>query len=231
MILNQPETLSGIAQVSFEPQRIDYSAPQASGKQGGVQAGWPLWAAQFDIDRSDPASADLWRAFFARLRGRIRRFYAYDTTRRRPLAHRFDLLTLIRAGGGAFNGAATSWSQSIDADGEAAVTLNGLPAGMALSIGDYIGFKWDAAGAVSGSYERRTLARVVLPSVADGAGQVVATVEPPLNTNLVPAGAIAHLDDPMCVMQQVTEGSQLGPVVEANILSGATIIAVQDLRP
>lgn len=231
MILNQPETLSGIAGVSFEPQRIDYAAPQASGRQGGVQAGWPLWGARFDIDRSDPEAADIWRAFFARLRGRIRRFYGYDTTRRRPLAHRFDLLTLTRAGGGAFNGAATSWSQSIDANGEATITLNGLPAGLTLSLGDYIGLKWDAAGAVIGSYERRTMARAVLPAVANSSGQAVVTVEPPLNTALVPAGAIAHLDNPVCVMQLVPDSSQLGPIVEAGVLSGATVIAVQDLRP
>lgn len=230
MILDQPITLSGITRVSFEPQRIDYGAPQASGKQGGVQAGWPLWGARFEIDRSDPEACDLWRAFIARLRGRIRRFYGYDPTRRRPLAHRFDLLTLTRAGGGAFDGSATSWSQSIDSDGEASVTLNGLPAGLQLSIGDYIGFKWDAEGAVSGSYERRTMARAVLPATANASGVAVVRVEPPVNASVFPPGVVAHLDNPVCVMQLVPEQTELGPVVEAGVLSGATITAIQDLR-
>lgn len=231
MILDQPQTLSGIAQVSFEPERIDYGAPQASGKQGGVQAGWPLWATRFDIDKSDPASADILRAFFARMRGRIRRFYGYDTTRTRPLAHRFDLLTLTRAGGGAFDGSATSWSQAIDSDDDATVTLNGLPAGLQLSIGDYIGFKWDAEGAEEGSYERRALTRVVVAATANASGVAAPVCEPPLNPDVVPEGAIAYLDNPTCVMQLVPEQSQLGPIVGPGVLSGATIIAVQDLQP
>lgn len=231
MILDQPDTLSGIAQVSFQIQRTDFAAPQANGRQGGVQAGWPLWGARFDIDRSDPDSADLWRAFFSRLRGRIRRFYGCDPTRMRPLAHRFDLLSLTRAGGGAFDGSATSWSQAIDADGEARITLTGLPAGLTLSVTDYIGFKWDAAGAPAGSHERRTMAQVVVPSVANASGQLTAIVEPPIDTDIVPANAVAHLDDPKCVMQLVPDQSQLGPIVSGGVLGGATIVAIQDLRP
>lgn len=231
MILDQPQTASGIAQVKFDIARVDYDAPQASGKQGGVQAGFPKWLARFEIERSDPEAADIWTTFFDRLRGRIRRFYGYDPTRRRPLAHRFDLLTLTRAGGGAFNGAATSWSQSIDANGDAQLTLNGLPAGLTLSRRDYIGFKWDAEAAEASSFERRTLARVVVPTVASAGGVAVVTVEPPLDTNLVPAGAIAHLDNPMCVMQLVPDQSELGPIIGPGVLEGGTVIAVQDLRP
>jgi len=231
MILTLPETLSGIAEVSFEIERIDYGAPQAGGKQGGVQAGFPLWRAVMQIERSDPTSADLWRAFAARLRGRIRRFYCWDTTRPFPLDYRFGFAGLTRAAGGAFDGSATSWSQAIDSDGEAAVTLNGLPAGMTLQAGDYIGLKWDASGASAGSYERRTLARAVLPATANGSGVAVITVEPPLNTALVPSGAVAHLDNPRCVMQLIPERSDVGPIVGPGLLSGAKLEAIQDLRP
>jgi len=218
MILPLPETLSGIAQVSFEPQRIDYGAPEASGRQGGVQAGWPLWGALYQIDRSDPQSADEWRAFLARLRGRIRRFYAWDTTRPLPLAYAFGL----PAG---FDGAASDWSQSIDADGDAQLTLEGLPAGFEISLGDYVGFKWGSG------FERRTMARAVLPATANGSGTAAVTVEPPLDTALVPTDATAHFDQPRCVMQLVPDNSELGPIVEAGVLAGGTIAAIQDLRP
>lgn len=231
MILDQPETPSGIARVSFDIERVDYAAPEASGRQGGVQAGWPLWAARFEIERVDAASADLWRAFLARLRGRIRRFYGFDPTRRFPLTCRFGFAGLVRAGTStAFDGSATSWSQTITADGDAEITLNGLPAGLVLSVGDYVGFKWDADGAAEGSFERRTLVRAVLPATANASGVAVVTAEPPLNTALVPAGAIAHLDNPKCVMQLVPEDSQTGPIGAGGILGGATITAVQDLR-
>lgn len=229
MILTLPD--APIARVSFEPQRIDFAAPEASGRQGGVQAGWPLWGARFELDRSDPDSGDLWRAFLARLRGRIRRFYAWDITRPFPLAYRGGFAGLNRAGGGAFDGSATSWSQSIDANGEARITLNGLPAGLQISTGDYVGLRWDAAGAGAGNMMRRTMARAVLPATATGAGQALVTVEPPLDTALVPAGAIAHLDNPRCVMQLVPEDSNLGPISTGRALGGGTIVAIQDLRP
>lgn len=232
MILTQPSTPSGIARVRFDIERVDYAAPEASGRQGGVQAGWPIWAARYEIDRSDPDSADLWQAFFDRLRGRIRRFYAIDPKRRLPKLYRFGFGGLVRAGTAtAFDGTATSWSQAIDANGNALITLNGLPAGLVLSVGDMIGFRWDAAGAGAGNMMRRTIARAVLPATATGAGQAQVTVEAPLNTALVPAGAIAHLNDPAAVMQLVPEDSSLGPVGASGILSGAAIVAVQDLRP
>lgn len=231
MILSQPDTLSGIARVRFEIARVDYAAPEASGRQGGVQAGFPLWLARFELDRSDPVSADLWQAFFDRIRGRIRRFYGYDPTRAFPLAYRFGFAGLVRAGTStAFPGSATSWSQTVTADGDGQITLNGLPAGLVINVGDYIGFKWDAAGADAGSHERRTLTRAVLPATANGSGVAVVTAEPPINTALVPSGAIAHLDNPACVMQLVPEESELGPIGAGGILAGGTITAIQDLR-
>jgi hypothetical protein len=231
MILTQPDTPSGIARVRFRIERIDYAAPEASGRQGGVQAGWPLWFARFEIDRSDPDSADLWQAFFDRLRGRQRRFYAIDPTRRFPKNYRFGFAGLVRAGTSTpFDGTATSWSQAIDANGNALMTLNGLPAGLQIAVGDMIGLRWDAAGAGAGNMMRRTIARAVLPATANGAGQAQVTIEPPINTALVPGGAIAHFDNPACVMQLVPEESDLGPIGPAAVLSGGAITAVQDLR-
>lgn len=231
MILSQPDTPSGIARVRFEIQRVDFAAPEASGRQGGVQAGFPLWAARYELERSDPDSADLWQAFFDRLRGRIRRFYAIDPTRRFPKLYRFGFAGLVRAGSAtAFDGTATSWSQAIDAQGNALLTLNGLPAGFQISIGDMIGFRWDAAGQGAGNMMRRTLARAVLPATARGAGQAQVTVEPPLNTSLVPAGAIAHFNNPAAVMQLLPEDSNLGLIGTGGVLSGGAITAIQDLR-
>jgi hypothetical protein len=232
MILPYPETPAGTARVRMEIQRIDFAAPEASGRQGGVQAGFPLWLARFEIDRVDPDSADLWQAFFDRLRGRIRRFYAIDPKRRMPKLYRFGFAGLVRAGTAtAFTGAATSWSQSIDADGNALLTVNGLPAGYQISTGDLIGFRWDAAGAGAGNMMRRTMARAVLPATATVGGQAQMMIEPPLNTALVPAGAIAHFDNPACVMQLIPEESELGPIGSGGILAGGSITAIQDLRP
>ncbi|MFN3990058.1 MAG: hypothetical protein ACK4IS_07350 [Erythrobacter sp.] len=231
MILTLPETPSGIARVRFEIERVDFAAPQAGGRQGGVQAGWPLWAARFELDRSDPESADLWRAFFARLRGRIRRFYCWDPTRTFPRAYRGGFGGMTRAVGGAFDGSALGWSQTIITGGDARVALTGLPAGLAISVGDYIGWRWDAAGSAAGTFERRTMARAVLPTTAGAGGVAQVIVEPPLDPLVVPAGATAHLDNPRCVMQLVPEESELGPIGVGAALGGGAITAIQDLRP
>lgn len=229
--LPMPDLPSGIARVSLEVERVDYAAPEASGRQGGVQAGWPLWMATFELDRVDPESADLWRGFVARLRGRQRLFLASDPTRLYPRSRRRGFAGMTRPNGAAFAGSATAWAQNIDADGNADIGLTGLPAGLALSVGDFIGFKWDAAGAAAGSYGRRTMARVVVPGVASGAGAVTVGVEPPLDMLVVPAGAVAHLDKPACLMRQIPDKSSIGSIGTGSALSGAVLVAGQDLRP
>lgn len=231
MILTLPQTPSGIARVNFDIERVDFGAPQAGGRQGGVQAGWPLWQARFELDRVDPESADLWRAFFARLRGRIRRFYSWDVTRPFPLKYRGGFAGLNRAAGGAFDGSALGWSQTIITGGDARLALTGLPVGLEISVGDYIGFKWDAAGAAAGSFERRTMSRAVLATTAGGGGVAQIIVEPPIDPRVVPAGAIAHFDNPRCVMQLIPEESELGPIGTGAALGGGAILAIQDLRP
>lgn len=229
--LPMPSLPAGIARVQFEPERVDYAAPEASGRQGGVQAGWPLWTATFELDQVDSESADLWRAFVARLRGRQRLFLGIDPTRRFPRAAPRGFAGLVRAGGGAFDGSALGWAQNIDADGNAAIGLTGLPANFPLAAGDFIGWKWDAAGSAAGSYDRRTMARVVVPAVASAGGGITATVEPPIDTLVVPPGAVAHLDNPACLMRQLPDRSSIGAIGAGGALSGATLVAAQDLRP
>ncbi len=220
-----PEAPAGVARVQFEPERVDYAAPEASGRQGGVQAGWPLWAATWEIDPSDPASADLWRAFLARLRGRLRRFHAGDTNRPFPRLYPVGFAAIP-----GFGGSASGWSQAIDGDGNSLITLNGLPAGLQLSIGDYIGWKWDVPAGPPANRWRRTMARLVAPATASGGGVLTAMVEPPIDPRVVPSLAIAHLDRPLCTMQLIPEKSSLGPIGRGGAIGGATLVAIQDLR-
>ena len=232
MILDFPNVPEGLASIEFKPERIDFASPEAGGRQGGVQAGWPLWMARLEINRADEEGGEQWEAFFDRLRGRIRRFYAFDPRREYPKAYRAGFDGLVRAGtSAAFDGSATSWSQVIDSDANARILLEGLPAGFEIARRDGIGLKWDASGAAAGSFERRTIARAVLPTTANGAGQASVMVEPPLDTTrVVPASAIAHFDRPSCVMQLLPEESRLGPTGIGRIFSGGGIVAVQDLR-
>lgn len=225
-----PETESGVGRVAFDIERVDLVSPELSGRQGGVQAGWPLWMARYEIERSDPVSGELWRAFMDRLRGRQRSFFAIDPTRLFPRNYPGGFAALNRAGGGAFNGNALAWSQNIDVDGNATLGLTGLPAGFVMNVGDLVGFKWDAAGAPAASYGRRTMARVVTAANASGAGGASIMVEPPVDTSVVPAGALAHLDRACCVMRQISDKSELGAIGTGGSMAGGTITAVQDMR-
>jgi len=119
----------------------------------------------------------------------------------------------------------------VDGDSEARLTLGGLPAGMKLGRGDYIGFRWDAAGSPAGAHDRRTLVRTVLPAMVSGNGTVSVLVEPPVPTLVVPAAAEAHLDRPGCIMKLVRGDSSLNPMDRRLKIAGGTVSAMQDLRP
>ena len=229
LLLEMPEL--GIATQAFEPETIDAAAPERSGRLGGVTLGNPVWRARWTLSRNLTRDAsDEWRAFFARLRNAQRPFVAHDRDRLYPRAYSQGFARMTRIDGTPFTGAATSWSQAVDGDSEARLTLGGLPAGMKLGRGDYIGFRWDAAGSPAGAHDRRTLVRAVLPATVAANGTVSVLVEPPLPTLVVPAAAEAHLDRPACIMKLVRGDSELNPLDRRLKIAGGTISAMQDLR-
>lgn len=213
----------------FEIQRVDYSSPDAGGRLGGVQAGFPRWMATWTLGTMSADASDALRAFWAMMRGAQRRFYGFDLARPFPRLYPDGFAGLDRAGGGAFDGAAASWSETIDGADNSLVTLTNLPAGLGLSLGDYIGFKWDAAGDAAGSYRRRALVRVVEAGIAGLSGSVTVTAEPPIPL-VVPVGAVAHLDQPCCVMGFPDSQSKLGPIGRLGKIGSGTLVALQDIR-
>lgn len=220
----------GASAQSFEIQRVDFQAPEAGGYLGGVQAGFPLWAASWNLGRMGRDASDEWRAFVASLRGSQRRFYGRDLGRPYPKAYPAGFSGMTRAGGGAFDGSATSWSQAIDAEGNAVLTLNGLPASFQIGTGDYVGFRWDDGAGAPGNKERRTLMRALEPVTGNGSGVAIFSAEPPL-PSWVGAGVQAHLDNPACVMAIISGDTRLGPIDRRLAVQGGTITALQDLRP
>lgn len=230
MILQMPDR--GVAHSEFEIERADAIAGERGGRLGGVTLGEPLWEAKYDLARSmTVALSDEWRAFAARLRGSQRQFVAQDRTRRYPRKFPDGFARTTRVNGTPFDGSAAAWSQAIDADLEAVLTLSGLPAGLRLDHGDYVGFRWDAAGSPTGTHDRLTMVRVVIPSTTDAAGVLQVVVEPPVPTLIVPSGAQAHLDNPACLMKVAPNGIKLGKVDPLHTLVGGSFEAIQDLRP
>lgn len=224
---DMPET--GTSVLAFEPQRVDFQAPEAGGRLGGVQAGFPKWMASWTIGKIGEDRSDLWRAWYARMRGSQRRFLGRDMRRPYPKLYPNGFGGMIAVGIGPFGGAANSWSVAINAEGDCLLTLAGLPAGLALSVGDYVGLKWDDPAAGAGNHYRRSLHRAIEPATSTAAGDVQLMVEPPV-PSLVPAGALAHLDRPACVMAMVGQDSRLDGVDRRGAIRGGTIVGVQDLR-
>lgn len=213
---------AGVIQETFEIQRVDYLSPEASGRLGSISAGSPLWMSEWTLPTTGQARADEWRAWVSSLRGSGRLFLGAEQHRPLPLAHQATGFSgMTRAGGGAFDGTATSWSVNGTRD---VVTLNGQPVGLTLSWGDYIGFKWTTTGQV-----RRALVRCVEPAVANGSGVIAVTVEPPLPL-LTSAGAVATLDRPDCLMKLIPSATKLGGKTRQQALNGS-IQALQQLLP
>lgn len=204
----------------FNIQRVDFQTAATDGRAFGLTAGEPLWTLKATLRDGDADETDQWFAFLDGLRGVQRPFLAHDLTRPFPRAYPDGFGGLNRVGGGAFDGAATTWSVNADRD---RITLSGLPGGLTLGPRDGLMLRWATAGE-----PRRSLHRVGAAVAASGAGVVTAAVEPPLPT-LVPGSAVADLTRPQAVFRQVPAESGMGELDALHTAAGA-LSAVQDLR-
>lgn len=210
----------GVITQGFDPRRVDYQSPNVDGMVASVTAGAPLWATSVNFGDTDEEEFAIWRAFIDSLRGAQRPFYCGDLSRPYPKAYIGGFAGMTRAGGGAFVGGASSWTVNADRD---TVTLNGLPASFKLGIGDYIMWRW-----VTGGEQRRALGRAIEDVTGSAGGSLSIAFEIPLPT-LVPAGAVADLANPKCIMKQRTEETKVGEI-DALHEGRGTFVAVQDLR-
>lgn len=212
-----------VAFQEFELQRIDYAAPEASGRVAGVQAGFPLWQAVYTLTRMPIENSDEWRAWLSGMRGATRRFIGRDIARPVPREY---METGLPSG---FDGDCSDWTETINADGDSEIALEGLPDSFVLSQGDYIGFRWTATEDSVVGLTWHALVRVVEGATADGSGNATVTVEPPVPT-AVPDSAVAYLNEPGCIMALNLEETSLQAVDRLYSIGGGQITAIQDIR-
>jgi hypothetical protein len=227
IVFPRPMPATGAGQQLFEPKGVDFETAETGGAAFGISAGLPRWTAQWTLANGlGRADSDEWEAFIASLKGSQRSFLGKDYRRPFPKLYLDGFGGLSRAGGGAFDGSLTSWSQTIATDGQALLTLNGLPAGFTLSLGDYLDFRWTTLAT-----PRRALVRMLEPATSNGAGVISGiSVEPAVPVLVVPPAAVAHLDDPACVMRLLPD-TRISPVGRRQVIAGSLIVARQDLRP
>jgi len=191
MTITYPRALPacGANSCDFELQRQEVIGGEIGGRILSNELGPAHWRLKFGRRPTAEADFDLWRAWLSSLRGSGKLFYGRDMRRGKwPRAYRTGFSELTRAGGGAFDGTATS----IDLTDNFVPEVSGLPAGFVVNVGDYLGFSW-------GSDSGRTLHRIVEGGVADGSGVGAFTVEPEI-PGFVPGDAVATFAAPTCLM-------------------------------
>jgi hypothetical protein len=171
-------------------------------------------------------NSDEWESFVDGLRGAARRFIGRDLKRQYPKEYPDGFGAF-----GAFTGAASGWSSTINADGDCLLTLNlgAAAAGLILSKRDGIDFRYTTTETSISGLAWRAFVRVVEGATADGLGDVTVTVEPPI-PDAVPVTATAHIDQPGCVMAMVIDQTSLGPIDSLYSIQGGQITGVQDIR-
>ena len=212
--------MGGVDSQSFELARADYLSPVLDGRLGSVSAGFPLWRMSLTLANTTADETDEWRAWLDGQRGSQRLFLGRDLSRPYPKAHIAGFGGMTRAGGGTFDGSATSWSINDNRDVPA---FTGLPAAFSLGLRDAIGFRWTTGGGA-----RRALVRVIESATANISGVIPAlTVEPAL-PGLVPANAVAFFDNPDCLMRLVPGETALGEIDTLHC-GGGSVVALQEL--
>lgn len=199
--------IAPLAAASFEPDYQTALAPESGGEMKAVSLGPARWRAEYASPPLKGATAEAFRAWLASMEGGLGTFYATDPLRAKPAAYPGGFAGLTRHGGGAFDGAAASWS--IDS-ARAVLTVNGLPSTYQVSAGDLVSFAWDTS--------KRFLTRA-LESVTAAAGVAMFEVRPRVDA-FVSASAVLTFDNPSCVMR-VEPGSvevreQPGGVIRAS---------------
>jgi hypothetical protein len=206
-----PIITTGVMSQMFEPERVDYLAPEAGGRLGAITAGPPRWSMTLTYNNMRFRQSDDLRAWLALLRGAQNLIFAFDIDRQLPRFHQ---------GGRSFADTPASWTQTIDGSGVARLALTGLLPGQVVSPGDYVGFIWETS--------KLALVRACELVMADAAGAVAPFAIEPAVPTLVPDEATTTLRRAGCLMRLVTGDTKLAEQGLGFTSTGSRIVAVQD---
>lgn len=151
--------------MSFVLQPVVELSPLRSGRTISLDLGPSLWAASWQSPPLDEEQAGIVSSWYDTLLS-SKTFLAYHKLRQYPLAYS---KTGWPNWSPAFDGTVLLASVNVNL---VELNLSGCPAGLILSVGDFLGFR-----NVSGAYE---LHRVAVGATANGAGLMTVEVRPPV---------------------------------------------------
>lgn len=218
MVLAFPRTLPDAFKViglSFPPAPMIEVTPLRSGRQISHNLGPTLWRPKYDSAQLTPARAGEVRALYDTLLSE-REFYGFDHSRAYPLAYRRTHWTGLTVGVNPFTGVC---DLSAVAANNVEATLINLPVGFVLSHGDYIAFDY--------STSLRALHRVSAPATANGSGQAIVEVRPPIRPGWA-VGADVNLYRPAARMI-ILPGTYSEKIDMASGLATISFEAIQTL--
>lgn len=202
------------ASVDFQLGDISVQNMLESGAIQTMEIGPSLWGATWRTVDLQMEDRQKWQAWALTLRGG-RTFLASDPEKAYPAAYGSAVLTLSRAGGGAFDGTCT-----LVAVTATSVQVSGLPANYTARAGDMLSFPWNNGHA---------LHMVVEDTTANSAGAATFRVHPPVKPVPPPnAGSAVRMVQPVCVMK-LKPGTFSAPASHEAARQPVSFESVQDI--
>lgn len=189
----------------FDLQRSLNTATSGSGARQVMERFDPLWYAEWTVANLSREEYGEWHAWILSLRGGAKPFWGFDPHRRFPQAYPTNFLSVMPGNGTLVSASGTS------------IVFNGCPAGLVLSIGDYV--------SVVTTGGLRSLHKLVEPAVANGSGQATVEVEPRV-VMPVSAGAVVRLADASCLFRLI----EVTGLERTNAATGFRFTAIESLN-
>jgi hypothetical protein len=164
----------------------------------------PLWVTSFEATENLAAYSGAWESLLLQLRGKENQLAMYNIGRSRPVGNMRGVMTFATA---CVQGTSTF---TINSPGQAGKTL---------VAGDYIGF---------GNGLTQQVVLITANATSNASGNIVVTVEPPLN-NAFAIGSAITWDHPCALFRRT--GSDSSWEYSNIVINGMNISLVEDVRP
>lgn len=193
MTITYPRAWPGfIAQAEFKVDDGMLLDPLEGGRIVAIAAAAePRWVAKFTTSKLYADRLNMYEAFIRSLKSGAGTFYAEHPNRPYPYAYRTGFDGMMRAGGGAFDGAATDWAVDVNRTG---LSCEGLPEDFVVTESDLVMLSWSSG-------QKRFLTQFLEGGTGDASGDLATLSIWPRVPSWVPEDAVLSFARPSCLMR------------------------------